>query len=247
MSELLKRWKLATKKEIEEGIGLIKIKDREGHWIEQSEMLSKYLRRLKEIEMISASQFAKMYTTSSFKLEGRNSDCEDDGYDFECDVDASEKTLTDYIITGEESQIKLPKHIILMDPMPRESKVMRKRNTPAVLRYHKGNKFQQFESWMLKELMLYTPFRKHDWEEYENKTAEMYLSKKQWIQNVKSKVMEHLESVREARLLVEELLKETNLEDIGNEINAAFEQDQVDVPLKVCQNVQITFTWIQME
>jgi len=61
-SEMSKRWKLANEKEVDQGIGLIKIKDREGYWIEQSDMMSKYLRRPIEIEAMCASQFAKMYT-----------------------------------------------------------------------------------------------------------------------------------------------------------------------------------------
>ena len=38
--ELSKRWKLATKEEVESGKGLIAIEDREGYWIEQQDMLS---------------------------------------------------------------------------------------------------------------------------------------------------------------------------------------------------------------
>ena len=33
-SELSKRWRQANKEEIENGIGLIKIKDRDGYWVE---------------------------------------------------------------------------------------------------------------------------------------------------------------------------------------------------------------------
>ena len=112
--------------------------------------------------------------------------------------------------------------------MPREPKLMRKRAKPAVLRYHKGSKDQQYENWMLKELMLYTPFRKADLDDYETKTAEKYKQKQDWIKSVKDKVMMHLESVEEARLMVEESNKELNLELIGSEINATYEQDKED-------------------
>ena len=68
-ADLRKCWKLATEKEIENGVGLVKIKDREGFWIEQNDMLSKYLRRPSELELMSASQFAKIYTTSTTRIK----------------------------------------------------------------------------------------------------------------------------------------------------------------------------------
>ena len=76
--------------------------------------------------------------------------------------------------------------------------------------------------------MLYTPFRNKDLEDYENRTAELYEMKQQWIQSVKSKVMEHLESVEEARWMVEQSTKKINLDDIGHEVNATHEQEQLD-------------------
>ena len=88
--------------------------------------------------------------------------------------------------------------IPIKDPSPGEPKWMRKRNTPAVLRYHKVNKDNHYERWMLKELMLYTPYRPQDLDDYEGRTGEIYLEKINWVQQVKKKVMEHLESVEEA-------------------------------------------------
>ena len=95
--------------------------------------------------------------------------------------------------------VPLPNLIEISDPYPGESKWMRKRKGPAVIRYHKVKKDNQFERWMLKELMLYTSYREADLDEYENNTAEIYKQKESWIRSVKSKVMEHLESVEEAR------------------------------------------------
>ena len=87
--------------------------------------------------------------------------------------------------------IKLPEVIEINNPYPGEPKWMRKRKGPAVIRYHKGNKDKDYEGWMLKELMLYTPYREHDLDEYENNTAKVYQEKESWIRSVKSKVMEH--------------------------------------------------------
>ena len=62
--------------------------------------------------------------------------------------------------------------------------------------------------------MLYTPYREADLDDYENNTAEIYRQKESWIRKVKSKVMEHLESVEEARLMVEQSTKELDINDI---------------------------------
>ena len=228
-AELSKRWRQATKEEIESSEGLIRIKDREGYWVEQNDMLSKYLRRPESLELISASQFSKMYTTSGLKLKKMDFDVEDihDERIEDENIDILENKL-DYMITGTHNGFKLPMIILIQNPSPGEPKWMRKRTTPAVLRYHKSNKDNQFERWMLKELMLYTPFRIQDLEDYETKTAEIYEKKRIWIQTVKSKVMEHLESVEEARYMVEQSTKEIDLENVGIELNATHMQDQDD-------------------
>ena len=224
-SELSTRWRQANKDDLDKGIDLIKIKDREGYWVEQKDMLSKYLRRPDSLELISASQFSKMYTTSGLKVKKENSEFEDTNDDVDDDIDISTNQL-DYIIIGSSDQIKLPMTIEIKDPSLGEIKWMRKRKTPAVLRYHKASKDNHYERWMLKELMLYTPFRSEDLEDYECNTAKIYDEKRNWIQSVKSTVMEHLESVEEARYMVEKSTKEVELENIGNEFNAPFEQDK---------------------
>ena len=133
-----------------------------------------------------------------------------------------------FIITETDEMIPLPKLIEISDPYPGEPKWMRKRKGPAVIRYHKVNRDNQYERWMLKELMLYTHFREADLDNYENNTAEIYKQKESWIRSVKSKVMEHLESVEEARYMVEQSTKEVDLEGIGINMDAALEQDQAD-------------------
>ena len=40
--------------------------------------------------------------------------------------------------------------------------------------------------------------------------------------------MEHLESVEEARWMVEQSTKKVNLDEIGHEVNATHEQEQLD-------------------
>jgi hypothetical protein len=124
--------------------------------------------------------------------------------------------------------VPLPKLIEISDPYPSEPKWMRKHNGPAVIRYHKVNQDNQYERWMLKELMLYTPSREFDLDEYENNTAEVYTQKEIWIRNVKAKVREHLESVEEARYMVEQAKKDKDSGEIGIQMDAAHEQEQED-------------------
>ena len=109
---------------------------------------------------------------------------------------------------------------------------MRKRKRPAVLRYHKSNRNNDYEGWMLKELMIYTHYREKDLDEFERSTAELYFEKKDWIRSVILVVMEHLESVEEAQYMVEQSTKEIDLHDIGCEISATHEQDQHDCLIK---------------
>ena len=115
-------------------------------WIEQNDILSKYLRRPDVLELISASQFCKMYTTSGMTLR---KNVADEDIDEEADVDdlddgnSEPLLMTEYVITGTNERIKLPQVINISDPLPREKKFMRKRKIPAVLRYHKSNKDNQ--------------------------------------------------------------------------------------------------------
>ena len=140
------------------------------------------------------------------------------------DKDIQKRNL-DFIATGNDILIRLPEFIRLQDPLPREPRMLRKRKKPAVLRFHKANKDNQYDRWMLQELMLYTHFRASDLEDYETRSSELYEEKRNWITKVKSIVMEHLENVEEARYMVEQSTKEVNLDEIGYDINAAHEQE----------------------
>ena len=239
-SDMSKRWKLASQQEVENMIGLIKIQDREGLWYQIQDMLSKFLRRPETIELICPVQFAKMFTTSGVKInkkemkQAEEMDIEEMEVEpnLDEDIDLSDKKKVHSIITETNEWVPLPNFIEISDPYPGEPKIMRKRKGPAVLRYHKGNKENRYEEWMLKELMLYTPYRETDLDDYENNTAEMYRKKESWIKSVKSKVMEHLESVEEARYMMEQSTKEIDMTDIGIQLDAAHEQDQADCQLE---------------
>ena len=69
---------------------------------------------------------------------------------------------------------------------------------------------------MLQESLLYSPFWSKDIPSFESKTAEIYKDKVDWIKAVKSKVMTQLDSVEEARYMVEQSTKEVDLDAIGS-------------------------------
>ena len=137
-SEMSKRWKLANKDMVEENMqGLIRINGKDGLWYEQPDMLQKYLRRPIKLESISASQFAKVYTTSSKKSKEMEVKDFDDEPEEDIEEDDIENDMLSIIISDDYPKIMLPSMIQIQDPVPGESRLMRKRRAPAVLRYHK--------------------------------------------------------------------------------------------------------------
>ena len=94
--------------------------------------------------------------------------------------------------------------------MPKENPIQYKRSFPAALRFHKVNKDNNPHKFFLSELMLYIHFRD---EEAEFKPddlefiEDLYKRNFERIRKIKSKVMEHLHDVEEARHYVEETNK----------------------------------------
>ena len=75
--------------------------------------------------------------------------------------------------------------------------------------------------------MLYIPFRDEEKEfrpDDPNFVQDLYMKNENRIKKIKSKVMEHLESVEEARHYVEEATKKLDLKQIGVSLDAAAEQ-----------------------
>ena len=148
-----KRWKLATKAEIETKDGLVQIKDREGLWYLQQDMLSKFLRRETTVELICPVQFGKMFTTSGLKLNQKNennldiNETEEDYLDTneKDDIIDENKKIVNFILTETDDTVEHPKMIEISDPYPGEPKWMRKRKSPVVIRYHKVKKDSQYE------------------------------------------------------------------------------------------------------
>jgi hypothetical protein len=129
-------------------------------------------------------------------------------YDDSSDDEEDPENKFHYIITeNDEPKIELPNFIKLKDPLPKENPIMQKRSRPAAVRFHKPHKDNNPHKYFLSELMHYIPFRDEekefrpdDHEFIEN----LYKKNEERIKIIKSKVMEHLENVEEARYYVEE-------------------------------------------
>ena len=114
--------------------------------------------------------------------------------------------MTEFDEQGEE----IPKYFKLKEAFPKENPIMQKRSYPAALRFHKVNRENNPHKYFLSQLMLYIPFRDEETEfrpDNPDLLEEIYLKNQEKIQKIKSKVMEHLESVEEARHYVDEVTK----------------------------------------
>ena len=242
--ERSKRFVKATERELEQGYGAMKIKDMDGLWYEQQDMLSKYLRRPADLERMCLAQFAKMYTSCSKKNSKDDELSEEEEEvknDQECSngtakSDSTEDQTNDdekfhYIMTDDDNGkcgAPLPMLIELSNPFPREPKMMRKRLYPAVLRFNKPKRDNNPYEYMLNELMLYRPFR----EEYAMDEVEKLYNEKRGDQRkvdiVKNQVMEYLEGVQEARYYVDEALKNDDKSIVANQLDPTLEQNNAD-------------------
>ena len=217
---------------------LVKLEGIEGLWYEQPDILSKYKRRDDQLENICYSQYGKMIRSGGKMSETYNVGLDADNYEDESEEEQSDLDDDEdpnkkfhYIITeSDEYGEEIPKFTKLKSTVPKENPVQYKRSFPAALRFHKVNRENRPHKFFLSELMLYNPFR--DEEEFHPDNPEyienMYKRNMQRIQKVKSKVMEHLHDVEEARHYVEEANKKLDLTKIRMTLDAAKEQENAD-------------------
>ena len=226
-------WRPASQKVLEMGVNCVKLDGQEGLWYEQPDLWSKYLRRPDSLEHLCYAQFVKMYdgTSSQEKQEDEDDDPDalsDDQVTRSDEDDDANKW--NYIMTVENNGSQgseLPLLIELRDPIPGEASKMKRRRHPAALRFHKVRQDKEADKFMLNELMLYRPTR----DEFQSDDLfelyhEQHLGQRK-VDIVKSQVMEYLESVEEARLMMAEAEKEMDqfLADIGGALDPQGQQD----------------------
>ena len=232
-----------------------KIDGAEGLWSEQPDLMSKWYRREnavseEEQEMyadagdVSLAQFAKMFTGSKSgddkqrdEYEGQNNQHADIYPEDEATVVEENDDRPDahfhYLMWGggEDEEVKgqllLPNVIKIKDPLPGELPFMRKRRSPAVLRFMKNKRDQGNPTkFFLQEMALYDP---DACEAMYNLTDEelldRYQNRQEKILRVKSQVMEHLQDVEQARQYVEAADK-LDLEKTAAELDAAIQQEE---------------------
>ena len=227
-------YRLATEKQIKAGVPCVKLAGKEGLWYEQPDVWSKYLRRPPQLDDMCFAQFVKMYDSCSSKQNSDNSKHEEDNIDeIQDEEEVEEEDLEeleledfyyyeyDHIMTfldnGKKGK-RLPKTIDLQDPIPGEAAQMKKRRRAAALRFYKGYKKDPVR-FMHQELMLYTPLR----DEIPRESIEaLYLEEfegERKVSRVKRQVMPFLQSVEEARLMVDEMQKELELDHSETGVN----------------------------
>ena len=201
-----------------------------------TDMLSKYKRRPDELERIGYTHFGKMIKSCGGSDSNENSNekghDEEEYEDTDSDDDESDEEdpeIKFHFIISEDDDLgdEIPRFIKLKDPFPKENPMMQKRTRPAAVRFHKPNKDNNPHKYFLFELMHYIPFRDEVAEFRPDDHVfieDLYKKNEERIRKIKGKVMEHLESVEEARYFVEEASKKLNLEDIGVTLDAEKEK-----------------------
>ena len=250
----VKRMRRAEEDVKEENEIYKKIDGAEGLWSEQPDLMSKWYRREnavseEEQEMyadvgdVSLAQFAKMYTGSKCgddkqrdEYEGQNNQHadifpEDEAAVVEEDNDMPDRHFHYLMWGGEDEEVKrqllLPNVIKIKDPMPGELPFMRKRKSPAVLRFMKIKREQGNPTkFFLREMALFDPHARVEmYELTDEEVLERYQNNEEKILRVKRQVMEHLEDVEHARQYVEAANK-LDLEKTAAELDAANQQEE---------------------
>ena len=239
-------FRLATEKHLDMGIECIELEGREGLWYEQPDQWSKYLRRPDILRDICFAQFVKMYDSASSgkSMDESNEDVDNENVQ-EDDPDHEDVPVTseldeqiDEVLTIQDEEfnkwhhvmtyknngergLELPLLIKLKNPIPGESQMMRRRQQPACLRFHKVREDKDAKVYMLNELMLYSPLTDElDIDSVYDLYNQEYKGKKK-VDIVKNQVMEYLQSVEEARIMVAEA--EAEIDEFMSEVAAALD------------------------
>ena len=122
----------------------------------------------------------------------------------------------------------------LQDVYGGEPRFMKRRQMPAVLRFYKSNKDTNPLRFFLQELVLFVPFGLEENGDMQNLLQEsddqivlLYEKYQNHIKEVKRQVLPFIEDVMEERFYVEEIRRQLDLEEIGKELAAGKELDNM--------------------
>ena len=217
--------------------GGIKIEGREGLWKPQENITVKYNRRPAVLEQMSKVQFCKMYV----KARRTDTEKDDEAWSSEEDSESEETQKPAMYTPGTEESAFYSNYVVQADdngemvpgtPLPQwielsDGTTMKKRSFPQVARYHKAGADKK-EAYYLQQLQLFKPHRADDVPKWEENPGVFYLEASKQIGMVSSIVMEHLESVEEARFMVQQLETSADLAEIGIDMDPAGEQDDAE-------------------
>ena len=228
------RFRKATENQLKSGIDAFKLEGHDGLFYETQDIWSKYLRRPDEVKDLCFAQFAKMYRGNKTDDDENYEENEETMQDLDDCIKEKKIEYFDkfnYIMTFENlgsKGRKLPKKIELKNLYPGEPKLMKKRTYPAALRYHKLHAANEPIKFMLSEIMLYVPLTEEVPLEFVNEIYNDSLDGVTKVDLVKQQVMEYLEDVTEARYFVDEVMKELDIEKIGQVMDPNLEQNNDD-------------------
>ena len=224
-----------TKDEAKHCKNVIKVLNKDGLFTEKPSLLDKFERKNASknpyIEDLSYTQFCMKYVSSS--KEPKKSELtstvfqrNDEGWEITEDMNLI--VTHDFDVSDEH--FSLPSVIELIDPKPGEPRFMRRRSR-QVVRFHKFNYIKKPHEYYYAQLQMYSPFKKENDLQPDNfeKCKMLFNERSQHndclkIQNVRSVLLKHLESVEEGIERAEETIKS----NIGDTIDPALEQDNDD-------------------
>ena len=123
----------------------------------------------------------------------------------------------------------------LQDVYGGEPRFMKRRQMPAVLRFYKSNKDTNPLRFFLQELVLFVPFGLKEngdmqnlLQESDNQIVVLYEKYQHHVKEVKRQVLPFIEDVTEERFYVEEVRRQMQLEEIGQELAPGKELDNME-------------------
>jgi hypothetical protein len=132
----------------------------------------------------------------------------------------------------------------LTNPHVGEPKVMKKRQLPTILRFYKQNKETSPIKFFLQELILFVPYgleqngdMKNPLKAPDDQIVFLYEKYCEHIKEVKVQVLPFLEDVAEQRFYVEKVNSELNAEEVGRQLAAGKELDNMvamDAEVRIC-------------
>ena len=214
---------------------VIKIQGKDGCFSEKPSFIDKFERK-----DVSKNQYLEDLSYTQFCMKYKSSNSEPKAGDLKSvviysnqkgfDITEEMELIVTHDFEVSNEHYKLPNIIQLTDIRPGEPKFMRKRSR-QVVRFHKFNKTKTPHEYYYAQLQMFLPFKREEDLEPDNfeKCELLYNQKSQYnnslkIENVRSKLMQYLQSVEEGTERAEEMITS----NIGDTIDPALEQENDD-------------------